>query len=362
MNEKGKFPFWAKFCIILAVIVASISLTMTVLSFHLEKEAPQETPEGRENFWVPQESTTSISLLAAGQVVSAETDLPDAVFDRLTFLSNYELAAYTQVSLPSTTSGRALLDAASAAGFNLVNLAQPDVLAEGSDAIAASLAQLSTKDMYSAGINSSSAEQNQLTLFDVEGIRICFMAFTDGLNDDMPQEKPYLVNVYDDESSPTMVFKAASQADVVIVSIAWQGEDGEMPTARQQEIASSLAYAGATVIIGDAGSAIQPVSWIDDTLVFYGLGDLYNDSPDASGLGALGAVTITKISSGASSRIELTNPRVDFISCRRDGEPSAVQMAEESSDADAESTQELIKEKSAVIQAMDDSIRIGGLE
>ena len=53
-------------------------------------------------------------------------------------------------------------------------------------------------------------------------------------------------------------------ADLVIVSIVWEGEPGALPNERQRAVAEALADAGASIVVGYADHAVQPVCWIDD--------------------------------------------------------------------------------------------------
>ena len=124
----------------------------------------------------------------------------------------------------------------------------------------------------------------------------------------------------------------------------------------------ALADAGASVIIGNAPDAIQPVAWIDDTLIFYSMGSFISDDGDQMNrIGAVGAVTITETISGDSRRIELTNPRVDFVASVPCDNGYMVKMLNDCAE-NIEGKDDIYSRYSSVIQRMDDSIRIGGLQ
>ncbi|MBE9506953.1 MAG: CapA family protein, partial [Chloroflexi bacterium] len=72
---------------------------------------------------------------------------------------------------------------------------------------------------------------------------------------------------------------AAKRANVIIVSIHWGGEYQAAPNSRQQAIASSLAGAGADIIIGHGPHVLQRVEWVGETLVAYSLGNFLFDQP-----------------------------------------------------------------------------------
>jgi poly-gamma-glutamate synthesis protein (capsule biosynthesis protein) len=73
------------------------------------------------------------------------------------------------------------------------------------------------------------------------------------------------------------VFEQAEGARPVIVSIHWGGEYQAEPSARQRVVAQALARAGASVIVGHGPHVVQPIAWVDDTLVAYSLGNLLFD-------------------------------------------------------------------------------------
>lgn len=346
--------------LILAFVIGTTSLTMNLLSHHLENNRAEQTPIGA--YWMPQEMTTTISLMAAGRIsVKPENDIEN-IFAEMAFVHNYEFAAYTQDTSAALEKGTALQKKAAEAGFTAVSYATSHVLRNGPAYVLSMLNADTEKNLLIGGIHASTAAQKQLQIFDASGIKIAYLAFTDTLQQTLPSDEPYLVDVYDDEKTPLLIAKAAEAADVVVVSIAWQGEDGQIPTQRQQEIAKKMAYAGASVIIGNAGGALQPVAWIEDCLVYYSLGNLLDTEQGAKSIGALGAVTITKIQTGNASRIELTNPKVDLIAHIRQEKTDTICLLTKCSDQQVPDRQAVFNEKATVMQMLDDSIRIGGME
>ena len=59
----------------------------------------------------------------------------------------------------------------------------------------------------------------------------------------------------------------------------WGVEYQVAPTSRQRVIAATLADAGADVVIGHGPHVLQPVEWLGQTLVAYGLGNFLFDQP-----------------------------------------------------------------------------------
>ena len=143
------------------------------------------------------------------------------------------------------------------------------------------------------------------------------LSYTYGLNIPEGHEKsPYLVNIYSDEQVKKDVEKVRDKVDVIIVSMHW-GVDNEqsfIPNTEQKQQAKYLASLGVDIIVGHHPYVIEPIEWIDNTLVFYSLGRiissktyLYNDYSYVIGL--LGEVTITK----KNNQIKIENTNNELI-------------------------------------------------
>ena len=358
--------FWekhGKYLLALALILAVTSLVMNVVTRVLEQGKKPAEPEKPE-FWLDKEETNVVNILAAGAVMPCKEDTDDVFAGLGQLVNNYEYAAVTYHSLVGTDSRTAFADEVCVQGFNMVGLAYPEVHAYGKDAIDTSMNYWNQSNARISGTHSSTDERNQLRIFEQNGISTVYLSFTDGLKDPLPENEAYLVNVYDDEKTPLFVNKAAEQADLVIVSIAWEGGQGSLPNDRQKQIAEALAGAGASVIIGYADNAVQPVCWIDDTLVFYSLGNLYSESEEVTDrIGALGAVTVTETIYGDRHRIELTNPKMDLVASVKDEDVHAkVILLDKATEEQVPSCKELYEGYVQTLQRMDDSIRIGGLK
>ena len=295
MNESNFWDKYGRFLLALAIVLGIASLAMNLLSHNLESQAEREQSQSGE-FWLDREETHVINVLAAGGIEPCSVPKPEGTFDALsTLVNNYDLSAVSFHGLVGTNTSSAFAQEAIDTGFNLIGLAFPGAHSFGKEGIDASMDFWKSAPARVSGTHSSTDEKNSLQINDVSGVSVVYISVTDGLNDELPENEKYLVHVYDEEKTPLFVNKAAEQADLVVVSIVWQGEQGALPSDRQKEIAQSLAGAGASVIIGYADNAVQPAAWIDDTLVFYSLGNLYSEEAGATErIGALGAVTVTE--------------------------------------------------------------------
>ena len=73
------------------------------------------------------------------------------------------------------------------------------------------------------------------------------------------------------------IVEATTEADMVIVHAHWGEYYNSQVTTRQREIAEAMAKAGADVIIGHNPNVPAPVEIVDDTIVFYSLGNFIFD-------------------------------------------------------------------------------------
>lgn len=370
MKNKEFWDTTGKFLIVLAVVLGLLSLTLNAVSMFFERRQPQVVTVTSEPYVAPEEESSVINILAMGTAdyglhAPEETDYSIRLVDIKNLASNYDLRVFSQKTLIGTEVPTAFGDTVVGAGFNAVALANPDSFQYGKEAIDTSLQYWQSKEIHVAGNNSSTDQQNLIRPFEINGITVTFLSFTDGMNNALPEHERYLVNVYDDEKSPMVVADAAWQSDVVVVSMYWDGQDQELPNERQRTIAKALADAGASVIIGNAKNAIQPVQWIDDTLIFYSMGNLVSDDVEEENrLGVAGAVTITKTTLyNYYKKVELTNPRVELVYSVMNPDGSTIAKPFNLfNDGDLEHADEIYSTYQNVLQKMDDSIRMGGLQ
>ncbi|MBR2669110.1 MAG: CapA family protein [Solobacterium sp.] len=360
MKNKSFWDTSGKLLLALALVIGIISLTMNIMTFLLERRnnVPQYEPRPQ----VPQEEVSVINVLALGAVDYHQTEYTDytpCFSNMLRMIANHDISVYSQITQTGTDLPEDFAKAVEVSGLNSVALANAGSLSHGKEGVETTLSCWQNTGLQEAGLNTGTDMQNLIHVFEKNNISVVYLSYTDILDDELPEQTKYLVNVYD-ERTPEIVSRAASQADVVIVSVYWEGEDRSAPSARQQQIAKELADAGASVIIGNAPDAIQPAGWIDDTLIFYSLGDLLSDRSTQS-FGFAGAVTITKSTYKDNKKIELTNPRVELISTQCSDNTICRVSPYNTITSNAENTPEY-QEYVRVIQMLDDSIRIGGLQ
>lgn len=133
------------------------------------------------------------------------------------------------------------------------------------------------------GINGSEEEQEQLAIYEQDGIRITLLNYTYGTNGiPLPEGMPYAVNLLEEERVTADLQKAEEEADFVIVCPHWGTEYMLEPTAEQKRWTALFWENGADLVIGTHPHVIEPVEWYDGgeeeagMLVYYSLGNFVN--------------------------------------------------------------------------------------
>ncbi|MDI9369323.1 MAG: CapA family protein [Synergistota bacterium] len=168
--------------------------------------------------------------------------------------------------------GDAMLDA----GFNLVSLANNHTLDRGEKGVLASLEYWKDKtDIVTAGSYSSQEDMDEPILFEVNGIKCAFLAYTTSTNGlRAPKGKEHYVAVYNADRVKEDVERARDAgAEAVIVSMHWGAEYVFTPGDQQKTIAKHLAGLGVNLVVGHHAHVVQPVQMVDETLVIYSLGN-----------------------------------------------------------------------------------------
>lgn len=169
-------------------------------------------------------------------------------------------------------SPKELLTELSKFGFNLVSLSSYHSYDKGIDGINNSILYLNENKISYSGINAKENEKFDKSIILKNGVKVGLISYTMGTDEIVKEE--YAVNKYSDEQAKKDIEELKKNADIVIVSIDWNGATSTMITEEQKRVAEYLSNLGANIIVGNTGHSIQPIEKINDTLVFYSLGNL----------------------------------------------------------------------------------------
>ncbi len=266
-------------------------------------------------------------------------------------VKNYDLAYYNQETIlggtslglgdyPNFNSPQEVGDAMIDAGFNLISLATNHTMDSGNNAVLSSRKYWNSKsNVQAVGSYSSLEEKKQIEtkVLEKNGITYAMLNYTYGTNG-MPVSSDYLVNVWPTDLELNVVsFDQRYQAyketvakdidairdkvDVLMVAMHWGVEYTHTPTEYEKDMAKFLAEHDVDIVIGTHPHVIQPVEWIDNTIVFYSLGNFisaqYQDQGSCSDykcmVGLMSSLDITKIKKGNDVTIKIDNIKNDLI-------------------------------------------------
>ena len=232
--------------------IAGLSLTLVLIALALSTHSPP----------------SSLTLAFVGDVMlgrdvaaALDGDWSAALADARPWLAEADLAI-ANLESPLTTApfdgGRfdlrappQAVAALSAAGFDLVSLANNHALDGGEAGLAETLSTLEQ-----AGISA-------LTGSDMQRFgNVAVLAFLD------------TGQTFD----ASAIAQAAARSDFVVVSMHW-GAEYYTVTERQRALARKLVAAGADLIVGHGPHVLQPVERVDGALVAYSLGNFLFDQP-----------------------------------------------------------------------------------
>ena len=238
-------------------------------------------------------------------------------------IQKHDLAFYNQESIlggtsiglsdyPNFNSPQEFGDAMIDAGFNLVSLANNHTMDRGVTAIQNSCDYWKTKDVLTAVSYCSAEDAEEIKIKEKNGIKYTMLAYTYGTNGiTVPSDKPYLVNLYSDELAKADIEKVRDKVDLLIVSMHWGAEYRSEPTEEQKREAEYLSNLGVDIIIGTHPHVIEPITYINDTLVIYSLGNFISAQSTNNDYNTMvelmTSVDVVKTTKDGQSEIKLEN-------------------------------------------------------
>ncbi len=242
-------------------------------------------------------------------------------------ISSYDLAYYNQETIlgglelglstyPRFNSPYEVGDAFVDAGFNLVSLSTNHTLDRGEQAILNSRSYWDKQEnVLATGSYASMEERNTPVIKEVNGITYTMLSYTTTTNGlKIPEGKSYLLNYYDEETVKEDIERVRDKVDILLVSMHWGTEYNLGASKEQKEIASYLASLGVDVIIGTHPHVVEPIEFIDNTMVIYSLGNLISAQRGVERLtGGIATITFKKVVDGDDTTITLEDPRVGLV-------------------------------------------------
>ena len=351
MKKKRKYK---KKRILLASIIFLILISIIVLTINKVFQKPTSTsklPEQiKEVIEEPKEQTYKLSLIMVGDALIHDDIYIDAKtnngYDFKPMLSlikdkvsNYDLAYYNQETIlggteiglssyPAFNSPYEVGDAFIDASFNLVSLATNHTIDRGETAVINSKNYWNKhQNVLATGSYTSQEERNIERILTKNNISYTMLNYTYGTNGiKLPTGKDYLVNIWPvtgnnpntdtayqnyKETVRKDIESIRDKVDLLMVAMHWGVEYQLTPNSYQKDMAQYLANLGVDIIIGTHPHVIQPIEWIDNTLVIYSLGNFISAHEVINldnRVGLMSSIDITKtISTDNNISIKLDN-------------------------------------------------------
>lgn len=268
-------------------------------------------PEDRQTVTIAAAGDVNISdeLLASARQADGTYDFSRAFLNVAPVLSRADIAvANLEVNFCGEPYGSAthsapyaLAEALAGAGIDMVQAANSYSISNGIDGLAATLTAVRQAGMEPVGAyaDESAYQKSQgITLCEVNGFKIAFVAFTKGMDNlSLPEGHGHCVNLlytdYDSTYSDidteginaVLSAAAAQKPDITVALVHWGSEYARNESRSQESIRSLLLSGGVDVILGTHSHKLGTLDVTTEkkttTVTAYGLGDLYGDDSHA---------------------------------------------------------------------------------
>ncbi len=362
-DKKKLFPVLIPvICAVVVVIVFAISGRVSLKMENRVVDNTQPTKKASETTTLPQH--TKVTLVAVGDNLIHNTlidageqddgtrdytsfyenikpyiEKPDiAVINQETMLGgeSFEYSGYPMFNTPWEVG-----DAAVNAGFDVFTCAtnhSMDVFSAGVEKELEFFSQY--PDVVHIGTNASEEDYNKITYYEKNDIKFALLNYTYGTNGiSIPEDKPYIINMLEEDKVRKDITEARKNADVVIVFPHWGTENSHDISDYQRKYVKIFSQLGVDIVIGTHPHVLQPVKWVTNEetgkkmLVYYSLGNFISHQVNLNQLcGGMAEITIEKDADGVSITNAKLAPVIDFYTSSGDGYKFSVYMLKDYTD------------------------------
>ncbi len=337
MKKKRKLKKWVKILLILILLSVFIIVLTSYIKDYRKNSKDNSKKKPVVTTTTKKPDSNELSVVMVGDCLIHRFVYTDALnsdgtysFDKMftevkDLIQGHDLAFYNQESIiggkelglsayPRFNSPEEIGDAMINLGFNLVSLANNHTMDKGEKGVINSVNYWKTKPgvYYTGQALSFEDRESNIKILEKNGIKYAFFAYTTVTNGLLPPSgKEYLTNIYSKEKAKEDIEKVKDKVDLIIVSMHWGEEYTTYPSSNQKQVAKELSDMGVNLIIGNHAHSLQPVEKINDTLVFYALGNFISaqDTVDKQ-TGAIAYLNIKKTKDGS---IEFSDVKADLI-------------------------------------------------
>lgn len=211
---------------------------------------------------------------------------------------------------PSFNSPKHIIRDLKANGVDMVSIANNHTIDRGAKGIMSAIGYIKEYDMPYVGAYASFEDQSVDRIIDVDGVRLGILAYTYGTNGiPVPEGKEHIVSLIERERMEKEISRLKGLVDVMIVSMHWGNEYQLQPSAEQEELAQFVSDVGADIIFGHHPHVLQKFDEVNQTKVFYSIGNFYSAQQfDSTNIGGIARVAATKVSIAGKSVTTIHDP------------------------------------------------------
>ena len=333
-RRKSKIKSWVKvllFLIIVGALSGFIYFKVFDKSNNVNKKSNTNNNSSK-NEVKETKKVYKLSMLMAGDAlihtnVFRDAQKSDGTFDfykQMRYVSDYikqfDLKYYNQETIiggdsrgysgyPRFNTPSAFADTMRDIGFNLVSLANNHSMDQGAQGVLNSVEYWKNTDVMWNGQADSEETRTNYIIKEKNHIKYAMLSYTEHTNGlPLPSDKPYLVNVWNDDKVKADIEFLRDKVDVLIVAMHWGEEYTHTPTQSQRTKAKFLADLGVDIVVGAHPHVVQPIEKIGNTIIYYSLGNfISNQIEDYKRVGLFGTLDITKTVENGKSTISIDN-------------------------------------------------------
>lgn len=239
-------------------------------------------------------------------------DADIAVINQETMLggSSFEYSGYPMFNTPWEVG-----EAAVNAGFDVFTCATNHSMDVGSAGIEKELEFFSKhKEITHIGTNATEEDYNKITYLEKNDLTFALLNYTYGTNGiSIPEDKPYIVNLLDEDKVKKDIKEARKNADIVIVFPHWGTENSHDTNEQQKKYIKIFSELGVDIVIGTHPHVLQKVEWVKNNetgkkmLVYYSIGNFISHQTNLNQMcGGMAEITVERI----DGNIKITNAKL----------------------------------------------------
>lgn len=237
--------------------------------------------------------------------------------------SSFEYSGYPLFNTPWEVG-----DAAINAGFDVFTCATNHAMDVGSAGVEKELEFFSQyPEITHLGTNASEEDYNKITYVEKNNIKFAMLNYTYGTNGiSIPEDKPYLINMLEENKVKKDITEARKNADVVIVFPHWGTENSHDINDQQKKYVKMFSELGVDIVIGTHPHVLQPVEWVTNEqtgkkmLVYYSIGNFVSHQINLNQLcGGMAEITVEKNADGITISDAKLMPVIDFYTSKNGG-------------------------------------------